>query len=140
MANTSVSIDLPASADHVWQLIGGFDSLPDWLPLIPKSELSEGGRLRHLTTGDGQVIVERLESFDQMARSYSYSLVDSPFPVKDYVSTIRVEEASGKSGSRVTWAGSFEPVGISDDDAVRLFHGIYEEGLQALKETLATGG
>ncbi|MEH8952831.1 SRPBCC family protein, partial [Klebsiella pneumoniae] len=37
MATTTVSIEIPASVDQVWQLMGGFDSLPDWLPFIPKS-------------------------------------------------------------------------------------------------------
>jgi len=41
-------------------LIGGFNSLPDWISFIPKSELSEGGRVRRLETGDGAVVVERL--------------------------------------------------------------------------------
>ncbi|KOQ38438.1 SRPBCC family protein, partial [Achromobacter xylosoxidans] len=41
MAQASASITLPATPDRVWQLIGGFDSLPDWLPYIPSSELSE---------------------------------------------------------------------------------------------------
>ena len=44
MAQASASITLAATPDRVWQLIGGFDSLPDWLPYIPRSELSEGGR------------------------------------------------------------------------------------------------
>jgi len=39
MATASTSIDIPVPPDEVWQLIGGFDSLPDWLPYIPKSEL-----------------------------------------------------------------------------------------------------
>jgi ribosome-associated toxin RatA of RatAB toxin-antitoxin module len=39
MAQASATIDIPASPDEVWQLIGGFGSLPDWLPYIPKSEL-----------------------------------------------------------------------------------------------------
>lgn len=56
MAQTSASLEVPATADRVWQLIGGFNSLPDWLPLIPGSELSEGARVRHLKTADGQVI------------------------------------------------------------------------------------
>lgn len=43
MAKTSVSIEIPASADAVWQLMGGFDALPDWLPFIPKSVVTEGG-------------------------------------------------------------------------------------------------
>ncbi|WP_408641951.1 SRPBCC family protein, partial [Saccharopolyspora oryzae] len=49
MASTTTSVDIPVPADRVWQLIGGFDSLPDWLPYIPTSELSEGGRVRSLT-------------------------------------------------------------------------------------------
>lgn len=44
MAKTSVSIEIPASADAVWQLMGGFDALPDWLPFIPKSVVTEGAR------------------------------------------------------------------------------------------------
>jgi ribosome-associated toxin RatA of RatAB toxin-antitoxin module len=41
MAQANASIRIPVSPDKVWQLIGGFDSLPDWLPYIPSSELRE---------------------------------------------------------------------------------------------------
>ena len=41
MGKTSAAIEIPASPNEVWQLIGGFDSLPDWLGYIPKSELIE---------------------------------------------------------------------------------------------------
>ena len=71
MANTTVSIDIPASAETVWQLMGGFDALPDWLPFIPESVSSEGGRVRSLTTSDGGTVIERLEAFDNRQRSYS---------------------------------------------------------------------
>ena len=64
MAQASATIDIPAPPDRVWQLIGGFGSLPDWLPYIPASELSEGGRVRRLTNPGGDTIVERLEAFD----------------------------------------------------------------------------
>jgi hypothetical protein len=50
MAQASASIDIPASPGDVWQLIGGFNSLPDWLGYIPKSELSEGSTIRHAPT------------------------------------------------------------------------------------------
>jgi len=59
MAQASVVSTLRPPPDQVWQLIGGFNSLPNWLPYIPKSELSEGGRVRHLANRDGQTIVER---------------------------------------------------------------------------------
>ena len=131
MATASAVIDIPASADQVWQLIGGFNSLPDWLPMVTRSEPSEGGRLRTLLTDDGTVIVERLEAFDNAAKTYSYSLAQSPFPVKDYLATLSVE-ALGE-GSRVRWSGLFTPVGVSEVEAQELFKGVYQVGLTALR-------
>jgi len=110
MGKASAAVDIPASPNEVWQSIGGFNSLPDWLSYIPKSELSEGGRIRHLTTIKGETIVERLEVFDNTARSYSYSTVQAPFPVTGYLSTIRVTAAGDGKGSRVEWAANFNPL------------------------------
>lgn len=131
MATATAFIDIPASAEQVWQLIGGFNSLPDWLPFIPQSELSEGGRVRSLQTADGAVVVERLETFDNAGKTYSYSILQAPFPATDYLATISVE-AQGQ-GSRVTWSGRFSPVGVSDEEVVALFTGIYQGGLEALR-------
>ncbi|VVP37268.1 hypothetical protein PS838_04654 [Pseudomonas fluorescens] len=136
MATASAFIDIPASADQVWQLIGGFNSLPDWLPFIPQSELSEGGRVRSLQTADGAVVVERLQAFDNAAKTYSYSILQAPFPATDYLATIRVE-ALGQ-GARVTWSGRFAPVGVSDEEVVALFTGIYQGGLEALRANYPT--
>ncbi|TDD55091.1 SRPBCC family protein [Saccharopolyspora elongata] len=135
MATTTATIDIRVPADRIWQLIGGFDSLPDWLPYIPASELGEGGRVRSLTNEEGGTIVERLEAFDNDARTYTYSIVQAPFPVTGYRSTITVHEVSD-SQSRVEWSGTFTPVGTSDEEAIALFHGIYADGLAALTKTL----
>ncbi|MGW3301177.1 SRPBCC family protein [Streptomyces rubiginosohelvolus] len=137
MAGTTASTELPVPADRVWQLIGGFDSLPDWLPYIPTSELSEGGRVRTLVNEEGGVIVERLEAFDNAARSYSYSIVRAPFPVTGYLSTITVGDGSAPDRARVEWSGTFTPDGIGEDEAAALFHGIYADGLGALTQSLA---
>ncbi|KOQ36450.1 SRPBCC family protein, partial [Achromobacter xylosoxidans] len=115
-----------------------FDSLPDWLPYIPSSELSEGGRVRSLLNPDGDAIVERLEAFDNDARSYTYSILRAPFPVTGYRSTLRVVGIDDGHAARVEWSGSFTPAGVSDEDAAALFEGIYRDGLAALKDTLAS--
>lgn len=132
MAQAFASVELTKSAEEVWQLIGGFGSLPDWFSFIAQSELKEGGRVRKLATSDGKTIIERLEAFDHRGRSYTYSTVEAPFPVTGYLSTLRVVVAAG--GSRVEWSGQFTPVGVSDEPASALFRGIYEEGLRALSE------
>ena len=133
MATASSVIEIPVSADQVWHLIGGFNGLPDWLPFIVKSEPSDGGRVRHLQTADGGEIVERLQTFDNVGRTYSYTIEQSPFPVSAYLATLQVE-ALTESSAKVTWSGVFTPVAGTTDAAVEeLFAGVYSGGLEALR-------
>ncbi|MDX3071047.1 SRPBCC family protein [Streptomyces sp. NPDC088354] len=137
MASTSVSRIVPASPDRVWQLVGGFGSLPDWLPYIPSSTLEEGGRTRRLANPNGEVIVERLIAFNEDERQYSYAILQAPFPVVDYLSTLRVHAVSGNDDiAEVQWSGRFVAEGASDDEVVALFTGIYRDGLEALDKAL----
>lgn len=139
MAQASATITLAATPDQVWQLIGGFDSLPDWLPYIPKSVSSEGGRVRSLLNPDGDAIVERLMAFDHTARSYTYAILQAPFPVTNYLSTLRVIGVDGGKSARIDWSGEFTPNGVSDEEASKLFEGIYRDGLTALAATMKSG-
>lgn len=133
MATASSVIEVPVSAEQVWQLIGGFNALPDWLPFIVKSEASDGGRVRHLETADGGVVVERLQRFDNVARTYSYTIEQSPFPVSAYLATLQVE-ALTEASAKVTWSGVFTPAAGTTDAAVEeLFAGVYSGGLEALR-------
>ncbi|WLH54169.1 SRPBCC family protein [Pseudomonas tolaasii] len=133
MATASSVIEIPVSADQVWQLVGGFNTLPDWLPFIVKSEPGEGGRLRHLETAEGGVIVERLQTYDNVARTYSYTIEQSPFPVSAYLATLQVE-ALGDASAKVTWSGVFTPAAGTKEAAVEeLFAGVYSGGLEALR-------
>ncbi|AQQ40780.1 MULTISPECIES: SRPBCC family protein [Burkholderia] len=136
MVQAHASIEIAASADTVWQLIGGFGSLPDWLSYIPASELSEGGRVRRLANPAGDAIVERLVAFDEGERSYTYAILEAPFPVVNYRSTLRVRE-NGPNASKVEWSGTFTPHGATDDETIRLFRGIYEDGLAELAKRFA---
>ena len=109
MGKASASIDLNAPPDEVWQLVGGFNSLPDWMPYIVKSEAAEGGRVRHLVDPKGQITIERLEKFDQAGRTYSYSIIQTLFPVEDFPATIAVGSVDGGMTSHVEWMESIRP-------------------------------
>ncbi|MFJ2589906.1 SRPBCC family protein [Streptomyces sp. NPDC087538] len=137
MASTSVSRIVPASPDKVWSLIGGFDALPDWLPYIPESTPLEGGRVRRLKNPNGEVIIERLVDFNETERHYSYAILQAPFPVNGYVSTIRVHTVPGRDDiAEVQWSGRFNPDNATDDEVTDLFTSIYRDGLDALHNTL----
>src|SRR5262245_49413321 len=136
MAQASACIDLPVSADKVWQLICGFNSLPDWSPNIPRSETTEGGRVRHLATSNGETIVERLEKFDNAAPPPPKKIVQAPFPITDYLATISVHDKAGGSGCLVDLSGTFIANDVSDSEASKLVQGIFEDGLKALAAKL----
>ena len=141
MAQVEASIDIPVSPDEIWQLIGGFGTLPDWLSFMPTSELTEGGRVRRLTNRDGETLVERLVAFDDTARSYSYSFLEAPFPVTDHLATLRVHQTDGGKGSRVEWFCRFKPNGVSDHEAsqlIQVIQGIFDDGLKSLVAKLAS--
>jgi hypothetical protein len=94
--------------------------------------LSEGGRVRHLATSTGETIIERLERVDNTARTYSYSILKAPFKITNYLATIRVEAKDGGNSSSVEWSGIFTSNGMSDEEASKLFQGIFDDGLKAL--------
>ena len=138
MSSAKVTADLDVSPNELWQLIGGFGSLPDWVPGISQSELAEGGRVRHLHDPQGHTFVERLERYDSAAHSYSYSIVESPIPVSNYLSTITVTSINGGKGSRVEWSGVFTPNGVGEKEAEGIVHGLYSAGLKALASRYAS--
>ena len=118
----------------IWHMIGDFGKLGRWHPAIASSEIESGGgaTVRRLTTGDGAVLRERLLARSDSERSYSYSIVESPLPVRDYHSTIRVADLGG-GRSAVIWQGRFEAVGEAEA-ALDLIAGIYDAGLDNLRK------
>jgi hypothetical protein len=124
--------DLDVDPDTVWKLIGGFGSLLDWTSDFVSCELGAGGRTRRLTTTSGDVIVERLLAFDDAARSYSYGVLDSPFPVTSPSATLQVLPQADGPGTHVEWTGQLIANGISDAEATAMLKKIYDDGLAAL--------
>jgi hypothetical protein len=132
MAKVSMTTDLNVSADQVWKLIGGFNALPDWHPSIEKSELTQEGQTRTLQLAGGGTIVEKLEKVDDNARTYTYSIIDSPLPVANYTGTITVT-GEGEN-STIEWSGDFEAAGASPEEAMQAVQGIYQAGFDNLKK------
>lgn len=138
MASTSVSRVVPASPGRVWEVIGGFGSLPDWVPQIAESTPLEGAASAALVMGNGEVVVERLTGFSEGVGTTPTPSWRRRSPSCGYLATIRVHTVPGEPDSaEVEWSGRFHPLGSSDDEMVALFTGIYRGGLDALHTELA---
>lgn len=135
MAKVSMSTELDVSSNAVWDLIGGFNTLPDWHPAVEKSELEKEGSMRRLSLVGGGTVIEKLEKMDDKNRLYSYSIVDSPLPVMNYTATLKVTDL-GKGKTRVEWSSEFKPTGASETDATKIIQDIYQAGFDNLKKML----
>jgi hypothetical protein len=133
-AELTRSADVAATPSDVWSAIGPFCAIKDWHPVV--GTCTEDGKVpptRTLVTKDGKVtFVETEVARDEAQRTYSYNFVSSPFPVTEYVGTIRVS-ANGSGMSTITWRGIFTPLTGKEKDAEAAFAGVYEAGLAALK-------
>lgn len=134
MTKVNVTQELPVPAQAVWQVIGGFNALPDWHPAVEKSETKKekGEMTRTLTLAGGGTIVERLETADDKERTYTYSILNGPLPVADYTATIRVRESG--LGCSVEWSSEFTPSGAPESDAAAAIRGVYEAGFENLRK------
>lgn len=126
------SIQIAKSPDEVWAAIGEFCAISDWHPVVATCEIQDkdGTTHRLLTTGDGAELLEKQLGHDDATMVYEYAIMESPLPVADYVSSIKVE-ADG-DGSRVVWASTFAANGASDEEATGVISGIYDAGLAEL--------
>jgi hypothetical protein len=132
MANAAASIRVRASAEKVWDLAGGFNSLPDWMPGVTTSELSEGGRLRSICLESGEIIVERLEYSITKGALIAIPLPNGRSRFTDYFSIFTVLP-DGENASIVEWSGEFTANGVSTQEAEAIFLGFYEDSLESLK-------
>ena len=133
MAKVSMQTPLGVSPDQVWDLIGGFNALPDWHPAVEKSVLKKKGEVRELDLVGGGKIIEKLENLNNGERVYSYTITDSPLPVANCTATIRVKEDEN-GNSVVEWSSEFEAAGAGENEAIKAVQDIYQAGFDNLKK------
>jgi Polyketide cyclase / dehydrase and lipid transport len=133
----SESVDVPASPAEAWTAILDFCSIKDWHPVIADCEQfdQDGKTMRRLTTGDGGELLEELKEMNDVERSMTYAIIESPLPIADYVSTISVDEAG--DGATITWSSTFNAADVTDAEALEVMTGIYRAGLDQLKTNLS---
>ncbi len=133
MLNVHESAVLSAGAGEVWAAISDFGGLAEWHPAAVTSTIETRGEdtIRVVNISGGGVLTEKLEAHSDEAMSQSYSIVEGPLPVSDYLSTIKV--TAGDDGRcTVDWSGKFNAVGADDETASKIISSIYTAGLSAL--------
>lgn len=133
-AEVSRNVTVDASATEVWQVVGPYCAISDWYPGIETctEEKIEGTVHRRLGTADGAEFLEKQLSHDAQAMSYSYAIIEGALPVKNYEATLSVSGSGPKAV--LTWTSTFEPEGVTEEEAVNIVGGVYDTGLEAVKQ------
>lgn len=141
MTTVEVKEKVGAPADAVFRDISNFGAV-DRLEVVESCTVEGSGvgavRTINLANNMGKVI-ERLESYDPNARTYSYRIIndDCPLPVDGYVATVRVLE-DGPNACTVEWTGVFQPKGAPEEAVRPMIEGIYTGGIAVTRR--AVGG
>jgi hypothetical protein len=77
-------------------------------------------------------IKERLIGTEDTA--YTYEIVESPLPVKNYKATLSVEEdEDSPDRSEIHWEATFDAQGTSEEDAKKKIAEIFEAGVESYR-------
>lgn len=127
-----VSIDIDASAEATWEVVGDPCGVTRWYPLYISCQVD--GDTRIFERSDGATVVERMMNRDDANRSYEYQVL-SGVPLREHHARFEVRERPG--GSTVVWRTTAVPDDPGADPEERLAPR-QREALVGLKRLLET--
>ncbi len=139
MTNVTVNYTINAPVDEVWKTLSSFRDVERYISLV-KSSTVEGSGVGAKRTciipnesgGEGK-IEEELKSFDNDAKTFSYSITSSPMPLENYLSTVKVKDL-GNGRCEVEWSSTFEPKGMAEEEVAKMIRDIYLTAIDGLKK------
>lgn len=102
-------IDIDATPERVWEVLGDIGSVDRWIPGV--ISVAVEGMARVCGFEDGHSQKEQILDYSPKTRSYRYLLEGAPLPVAANTGTFTVEAADGRA--RVVWESSFRALNPS---------------------------
>ena len=130
------TVDIAASPSRTWATIQDFRGWQAWHPAFASTEIIKGpgnakGTVRVLAARDGAKFTEELLSHEDVSHVVQYRIIQSPLPITNYVSSIKVQ--STYEGSHVVWSSTFQvDAGAREEDIKKVIAGVYRAGLDNL--------
>lgn len=128
MHEVVVERDFQCEAEPLWVLTSDFGGLQAWLPgvlgcVVEGAGAADNGgnAVRRVQLMDGSVTVESLDSFDQGARRYVYSILEAKgFDANSRFQASFQVEPTGPGHCRVIWSARFTlPEGLAPEKAAK---------------------
>ena len=134
---------LNAPIETVWNVLRDFNGHDSWHPAIATSQIERNreadvvGCVRRFKLGDGSELREQLLALSDADASYSYCLLETPIPLFNYVSHVRLIPVTDADHTFWQWEGQFStPPGEADALSEMVGKDIYDAGFAAIRTTL----
>ena len=144
MPRSYASTTVAADPDTVWAFLRDFNATPQYVEAVSSSEMLEGtppdrvGAERRLVLADGAPVRERLVALDDVERSFTYHLLEGPFPLSAYYSTICVKPVTSDKSSFIEWWSTYDCAAADATAMDDLLAGtLYGGGLKSLRRRFA---
>lgn len=143
MPEVYVSAIIDAPLEKVWKVLRDFNALPQWHPLVAVSRIEDGlaadaiGCVRNFQLADGGATIrEQLLALSDVEHSCTYSILEAPMPVSNYVATIRLRRITTTGQTFGEWQSRFDSPAGEEDAAAAMVKSIYEQGFASILTTL----
>ena len=140
MARVYTSTVIGAGAGRVWERVRDFNALPRWHPKIRDSRIEDAlpsdkvGGIRNFNLQNGDTIREQLLGLSDYDMFCTYSILESPMPLTDYIATLRLTPITDGDRCFAEWSAEFECDPAAEDDLVSgIGADVFQVGFDALK-------
>ncbi len=141
MPKVYVSTVVSAAATEVWQVVRNFNGLPEWTPFVAESRIEQNARpdqigcIRNFTLKDGGRIRERLLALSDYDLSCTYSILESPMGVENYIARLALTPVTDGNRTFCEWQAEFDCPLEREDALVRqIGSGVFQTAFDALKK------
>ncbi len=144
MPRVYVSSVIDAPATKVWEKVRDFNALPRWHPRIRESRIENGepsdkvGCVRDFRLQNGDRLREKLIGLSDYDMFCTYSILESPMPLSDYIATLRLTPISDGDRTFIEWTAEFDCAADAAPDLVDgIGSNVFQAGFDALKRQMA---
>jgi hypothetical protein len=96
------------------------------------------GSIRNFNLKDGGNIRERLLALSDVKHLCTYTILESPLPLENYVATLRLAPVSDGNRTYAEWTAEFNCRIEEEDGLVKTIgNGVFQGGFDALKTAFA---
>jgi hypothetical protein len=144
MARVYISSVIEAPVARVWERVRDFNGLPRWHPRIRDSRIENGepadrvGCVRDFHLQNGDRIRERLLGLSDFDYFCTYSILESPMALTDYIATLRLTPITDGDRTFAEWSAEFDCAPEAAEELVGdIGTDVFQAGFNALKRQMA---